>query len=120
MSIPNIKVEIYRFDELEFTADSIEHAAEYLGLEIQMVLKLLHDGGSFNGIALEECEGESRMGEIVLAYTECKTTRFNSYRACSRAFHMSRNKLERLINQGGTADDGKTTFDIPCRNDKKE
>ena len=120
MSIPNIKVEIYRNDELEFTADNIEHAAEYLGLEVSMILKLLHDGGSYHHISLEECENESRMGNIVLAYTERKITKFNSFRACSLAYHMSRSKLERLIDQGATADDGRTTFDIPYTKEKKE
>ena len=115
-----IKVEIYKDDELEFIADDISHAAEYIGEKTCTVIKLLKQGGSKNGFSLERHEDGEKMGDVILAISENKITRYNSYRACSRAFNISRSKLIKLIDEGGVADDGRTTFDIPFVVNKKD
>lgn len=114
------KVEIYKDNELKLVADDISHAAEYIGENITIASDLLREGGSINGFSLEHCEDGEKMGDVVLAITSNKIVKYNSFRACSRAFNIPRTKLVKLIESGGTADDGRTTFDVPFILGKKE
>lgn len=88
--------------------------AEYLGWPKEMVSKVLKSGEAIDGITLDYVIERERTGDAVIAYTSTTATRFRSLSECARVYGMSRTRLERLIESGATADDGITTFDIPC------
>ena len=88
--------------------------AEYLGWPKEMVSKVLNSGEAVDGITLNYVLERERAGTAVIAYTSTTATRFKSLSECARVYGISRTRLERLIESGATADDGRTTFDIPC------
>ena len=94
--------------------NGIDRTAKYLGWPKQRTLKVLNSGGVYQGISLEISNVVKRGGIVVLAYTSDSVQRFTSVRECCRVFNISRSKLDRLINEGSTHSDGRTTFDIPC------
>jgi len=89
--------------------------AEYLGVSVGKVAYMLRYDRNHNGLSLQAEKKERRSGNSVMAITERDVFLFPSLSDCAAAYGLSKRQLYKLIETGGTADDGFTTFDIPIK-----
>lgn len=109
-----MRIVVYKHGEVIAEMKGQKRVAEYLGWTVRKVSDVLHSGSDDEGITLDIALDKERTGDEVCAYTSTSVTRFKSLNECARVYGLSRTRLRTLIDSGGTAEDGITTFDFPC------
>jgi hypothetical protein len=109
-----MRIVVFKNGKIISEMKSQKQVAEYLGWTIGKVSSVLRSEINEGGIFLDTVSNRERAGEEVCAYTCTSVNRFKSMNECARIYGISRTRLKTLINSGGTAEDGITTFDIPC------